>query len=213
MKTISIIDYGIGNLLSVARAFAYFDADVHFAQTPDDIMHADRLVLPGVGAFSDGMKGLKETGFIEPIKSYSKLGKPFLGICLGMQMMLTRSHEFGAHDGLDLIEGDVVPIPTNGKDGRPHKIPHIGWNELHATEHGPNIESSILKSQNENPSVYFVHSFMAEPADPSKRLADTFYSGQPICAAIQHENIYGCQFHPEKSAETGLKIIQNFLDL
>ncbi|MDI9817742.1 MULTISPECIES: imidazole glycerol phosphate synthase subunit HisH [unclassified Legionella] len=213
MSSVSIIDYGVGNLLSVARAFSHFDIKVHFAKTPEDICSADRLILPGVGAFADGMKGLRELDFIQPIGGFVSQGKPFLGICLGMQMLLSTSNEFGAHSGLNLIEGEVTSIPAQGVNGEPHKIPHIGWNELYPTEHGGSWTDSILNDLSQASSVYFVHSYMAVPKNPAKRLADTYYNGQAISAVIRHENIYGCQFHPEKSGEVGLKVIQQFMKL
>lgn len=213
MSSVSIIDYGVGNLLSVARAFQHFNATVNIVSSPEDILNADRLVLPGVGAFEDGMKGLTELNFADPIKQFAKSGKPFLGICLGMQMMLSRSCEFGEHQGLDLISGDVVSIPLHGKDGTPHKIPHIGWNELNSLAPNESWSNTILKDTPEKSSVYFVHSFMAVPARSEHRLADTVYNGQIISAVIQNENVYGCQFHPEKSGEVGLKIIHQFLQI
>ncbi|HAT1856302.1 imidazole glycerol phosphate synthase subunit HisH [Legionella pneumophila] len=213
MSSVSIVDYGVGNLLSVARAFQYFDASVNLVSTPEEIMSADRLVLPGVGAFEDGMKGLTTLNFIEPIKQFARSGKPFLGICLGMQMMLSKSTEFGQHEGLGLIAGEVVSVPSHGVDGQLHKIPHIGWNELVATSEGEDWCHTILKNIPLNSSVYFVHSFMAMPSNPKKRLADTLYDGQAISAVIKDENMYGCQFHPEKSGEVGLSIIQQFLQI
>ncbi|KTC91650.1 imidazole glycerol phosphate synthase subunit HisH [Fluoribacter dumoffii] len=213
MTTVSIIDYGIGNLLSVVRAFEYFQVKVRIAETPEDILAAERLVLPGVGAFADGMKGLADLSFIEPIKRFVQQGKPFLGICLGMQMMLSHSNEFGNQTGLDLIQGNVIPIPPCDPQGVPHKIPHIGWNKLFATEQGSAWEQTILKNIEKEAAVYFVHSYMAVPQCPSKRLADTFYNGQAISAVIHHENIYGCQFHPEKSGVIGLRIIEQFMEL
>lgn len=213
MSSVSIVDYGVGNLLSVARAFQYFDASVNLVSTPEEIMSADWLVLPGVGAFEDGMKGLTTLNFIEPIKQFARSGKPFLGICLGMQMMLSRSTEFGQHEGLDLIAGEVVSVPSHGVDGQLHKIPHIGWNELVSTSEGEDWCHTILKNIPLNSSVYFVHSFMAMPSNPKKRLADTLYDGQAISAVIKDENMYGCQFHPEKSGEVGLSIIQQFLQI
>ncbi|HAU2056463.1 TPA: imidazole glycerol phosphate synthase subunit HisH, partial [Legionella pneumophila] len=166
-----------------------------------------------VGAFEDGMKGLTTLNFIEPIKQFARSGKPFLGICLGMQMMLSRSTEFGQHEGLDLIAGEVVSVPSHGVDGQLHKIPHIGWNELVSTSEGEDWCHTILKNIPLNSSVYFVHSFMAMPSNPKKRLADTLYDGQAISAVIKDENMYGCQFHPEKSGEVGLSIIQQFLQI
>ncbi|HAT1771274.1 imidazole glycerol phosphate synthase subunit HisH [Legionella pneumophila] len=213
MSSVSIVDYGVGNLLSVARAFQYFDASVNLVSTPEEIMSADRLVLPGVGAFEDGMKGLTTLNFIEPIKQFARSGKPFLGICLGMQMMLSKSTEFGQHEGLGLIAGEVVSVPSHGVDGQLHKIPHIGWNELVSTSEGEDWCHTILKNIPLNSSVYFVHSFMAMPSNPKKRLADTLYDGQAISAVIKDENMYGCQFHPEKSGEVGLEIIKQFLQI
>ncbi|RUR20256.1 imidazole glycerol phosphate synthase subunit HisH [Legionella sp. km535] len=213
MSSVSIIDYGVGNLLSVARAFQYFDATVNIVSTPEDILKAERLVLPGVGAFADGMKGLTELNFVDPVKEFAASGKPFLGICLGMQMMLSRSCEFGTHQGLDLISGDVVSIPLEGVDGVPHKIPHIGWNELISLPQSENWSDTILKNIPDKSSVYFVHSFMAVPETPKNRLADVLYNGQAISAVIKNDNVYGCQFHPEKSGEVGLKIIQQFLQI
>jgi imidazole glycerol-phosphate synthase subunit HisH len=128
-------------------------------------------------------------------------------------MMLTESNEFGSYAGLNLIEGGVVAVPSSGLNGTPHKIPHIGWNELATTAQGSTWENTILHGLPERSAVYFLHSYMAVPKCPTKRLADTFYNGQTISAVIQHENIYGCQFHPEKSGEIGLKIIQQFMQL
>lgn len=213
MNSISIIDYGIGNLLSVARAFAYFNAEVKLVQTPEEILKADRLVLPGVGAFADGIKGLQESQLIEPIKEFVKQGKPFMGICLGMQLMLSQSHEFGTHQGLNLIEGDVLPIPMKGANGQPHKIPHIGWNGLSPSVQGSDWEGTILNGLAKEAAVYFVHSYSVVPKNLTHRLADTDYNGLMISAVIKDQNIYGCQFHPEKSGEIGLKIIHNFLTI
>ncbi len=213
MNAVSIIDYGVGNLLSVARAFHYFGAKVNLVNTPDEILKAERIVLPGVGAFQDGMKGLREFNLVDPIKEYAKSGKPFLGICLGMQMMLTESSEFGEHLGLDLIGGEVEPIPSKGINGVPHKIPHIGWNELAPTEHGGLWSESILKNIPQSSSVYFVHSYRVIPSNPKTRLADTYYNGQFISAVIKSDNVYGCQFHPEKSGGIGLKIVEQFLQI
>lgn len=212
MPTVTVIDYGIGNLLSVARAFEHCGASVILTDDARKITDADFLVLPGVGAFADGMAGLIERCLVEPIKAFAAKERPFLGICLGMQMMLDESEEFGANVGLGLVPGKVVAIPAVGSDGAPHKIPHIGWNEICAPA-GISWEGSILNSTPENSSFYFVHSFTAVPALHEHRLADCNYNGQLIAAAIRKNNLYGCQFHPEKSSCDGLQIIRSFMSL
>ena len=209
---VTVIDYGIGNLLSVCRALEHCGAEVLLTTSPSDVDKADRLVLPGVGAFSNGMVGLSAGGFPEPIRKYSRTGRPFLGICLGMQMMLEASEEFGVHEGLGLIPGNVVAIPPAGTDGKPHKIPHIGWNGLLPPTPETDWNETILAGVSTGTSVYFVHSFTAAPASPGHRLADCDYDGRVISAAVKCGNLYGCQFHPEKSGEVGLRIINNFLE-
>ena len=176
-------------------------------------MNADRLVLPGVGAFKDGMEGLNQLGLIEPILQYASSGKPFLGICLGMQMMLQQSHEFGNHQGLGLIAGEVVSIPKLNHEHKKHKIPHIGWNALHSPAGKEAWTSTILEDIPQQSSMYFVHSFMAVPENMENNLAVTDYNGVQICAAIRKDNMFGCQFHPEKSGEPGLNIIKKFLEI
>jgi glutamine amidotransferase len=213
MPTVTVIDYGIGNLLSVARAFEYCSANVILTEDAKQIADADYLVLPGVGAFADGMLGLQQRNLIEPIKEFSSKDRPFLGICLGMQMMLSTSEEFGNHEGLDLIKGKVTVIPSTDMTDSPHKIPHIGWNSLQFPPEISSWEDSILANTLPGTAVYFVHSFTAVPASPLNRLADCHYNGRVISAAIRSGNLYGCQFHPEKSGECGLKIIETFLKL
>jgi len=212
VKTIVIADYGIGNILSVVRAFEYHHANVKVTDSPSDIANACTLVLPGVGAFGDGMKGLRNKGLIEPILEHCLKGKPFLGICLGMQMMLDASEEFETNLGLGIIHGEVKIIPDTGINGTHHKIPHIGWNSLSPSETS-NWNGTILDNIEHGAFVYFVHSFTAVPANTQNRLADCFYNGRIISAAIQNNNIYGCQFHPEKSGRVGLQIIKNFINL
>lgn len=213
MKKVSVVDYGVGNLLSVAQAFERLGASVEFVSTPEEIARAERLVLPGVGAFRDGMAGLHERGLVEPLRDYARTGRPFLGICLGMQLMLAVSEEFGETEGLALIEGRVVPVPNTRADGTPHKVPHIGWNEL-ATPHADAAwADSILGDLPDRRDVYFVHSFMAMPTDGSHVLAVCDYHGQQVTAAVRKGHLMGCQFHPEKSGPTGLRILQRFLEL
>ena len=209
-RKVVVVDYGIGNVLSVTRAFTRVGAEVSLSNSPYEVEHADRLVLPGVGAFSDGMKGLDAARLTDAVKRYAQRGRPFLGICLGMQMMLDTSTEFGTHKGLGLIPGTVIAIPTTTADGAPHKIPHIGWNRL--VPRG-DWNATILGGLPAEADTYFVHSFMAEPADPSHRLADCNYNGRRVGAVIRRGHLYGCQFHPEKSGPVGLKILENFVSL
>ena len=205
-----IIDYGVGNLLSVQRAVEECGAQAITSSKPDVIAQADRVILPGVGAFANGMQALESLGLIEVIKEIAAGGIPLLGICLGMQLLLDDSEEHGATKGLGIIPGRVVPVPNVSTDGFPLKIPHIGWNALVASE-GETWNGTILQNLTPGDSVYFVHSFMAEPEDPAVRMADCLYGGNRISAMIGHSNVFGCQFHPEKSQTIGLRILANFL--
>lgn len=210
MVKVTIVNYGVGNILSVTRAFDYCGAKVILADTPKQIRKADYLVLPGVGAFADGMQGLKQRGFIEPICEFAHSGNPLLGICLGMQMLLDNSEEFGNHEGLGLIQGRVKRLPMVSHDGLLHKVPNIGWYELEVSSYWGN---TVLSRIEEGEAVYFVHSFVAEPIEQKHRLANYDYDGHKIAAVICSGNIYGCQFHPEKSGEVGLRIIKSFIEI
>jgi imidazole glycerol-phosphate synthase subunit HisH len=207
---VTVIDYGIGNLYSVGRALERCGADVLVSDDPAAIESTSRLVLPGVGAFADGMLGLRERDLVTPIRRYAESGRPLLGICLGMQMLASVSEEFGEHQGLDLIPGRVRSVPAVDVEGRPHKIPHIGWSALR-TPAGAEWQGSILENTPPGSAVYLVHSFAVVPDDPSHRLADCHYGGHAIAAAIWRGPISGCQFHPEKSGDVGLAILARFL--
>lgn len=207
---VTVIDYGVGNLFSVRRAFEHVGANVELTGDADRILAAERLVLPGVGAFADGMRGLRERGLLEPVRAHAARGGLFLGICLGMEMMLDVSEEFGVHEGLGIMPGRVVPVPPTGADGRPHRVPHIGWSDLWQPEASRSWSGTILDGVKDGAAVYFVHSFTARPDDDRHRLADCDYDGRRLSAVIRAGNVYGCQFHPEKSGETGLTIIRNF---
>ena len=209
---VTVVDYGAGNLLSVRRAFEHVGADISIATDPDAVARADYLVLPGVGAFSKGMEGLRHAGLVAPIQAHAAAHKPFLGICLGMQMMLSRSEEFGPCDGLGLLPGQVVPVPPTTVDGMTHKIPHVGWSGLVPADHD-DWSATILADLCSGDAVYFVHSMAAQPSEPSHRIADTIYNGRRISAVIGHERLYGCQFHPEKSGPAGLSILAQFIAL
>ena len=195
------------------RAFEHCGATVFLTDSPQQIEKAGLLVLPGVGAFGDGMKELDRRNLIGPIQKHAAAGHPFLGICLGMQMLMSLSEEFGVNEGLGLIQGKVMAIPNKGEDGVQHKIPHIGWNRLMAPAEPDIWKKTILSETAPGQSVYFVHSFMAEPVEKSARLADCDYNGIRVSAVIQKENVYGCQFHPEKSGEAGLKMLSAFCRL
>jgi imidazole glycerol-phosphate synthase subunit HisH len=205
-----IIDYGVGNLLSVMRGVEICGANPVLTNCPDKISNAERLILPGVGAFSDGMRGLSDKNLIEPIKDYCLKGRPFLGICLGMQMILDESHEFGVNKGLSLIPGKVLGIPRKSYDGRDFKIPHIGWSSIRPDKNSKAWQNTILHNTTKEDSVYFVHSFFALPENEENTLASCNYAGKDFCAVINKDNIYGCQFHPEKSGMVGIGILDIF---
>ncbi len=208
---VTVVDYGVGNLYSVRRALETCGCDeVEVSSDPAAIQGAQRLVLPGVGAFADGMHGLRERGLIEPILSYARSGRPLLGICLGMQMLATTSEEFGSHAGLGLIPGRVVAIARRTVDGRPLKVPFIGWTAISVAD-GPQAADSLLASHPAQAAVYLVHSFHVQPDDAQHRLATYEYGGHLITAAIRRDNITGFQFHPEKSGGVGLAILRNFV--
>ena len=200
---IAIVDYGVGNLFSLASSFSAIGTDAVATCNPDVIRTADRIILPGVGAFEDAAKKLRESGMATLVKEEAARGKPIMGICLGMQMLFEKSFEYGEHEGLGLLRGSVVGmdgvIPEN------LKIPHIGWNALHIKKEHP-----IFKYVKQNDYVYFVHSFFADGCDESL-LASTEY-GKELTAAVALGNVSGTQFHPEKSGEVGLSILRAFAE-
>ena len=208
---ITVVDYGVGNLLSVSRGLEHCGAKVNMSSDPEFILKSKKVILPGVGAFPNGMRALIELGLDAVIKEVVNNGVPLLGICLGMQLLLDESEEFGITKGLGVIPGKVVPIPNKSVDGEIQKIPHIGWNSL--VKSGVDWQNTILQEVREGDSVYFVHSFMASPEKSEDQLADALYGGQKISAVIAKGNTTGCQFHPEKSGEIGLKILRNFINL
>lgn len=209
---VAVIDYGVGNLLSVRRAFQHCGAAVEITSDPATILDAPRVVLPGVGAFGDAMAELGRRKLDAVVREVAARGIPLLGICLGMQMLLDESDEFGCTAGLGLIRGRVIALPSVGADGHPLKIPHIGWNDLVLARGREDWSTTPLQDLQPGVSVYFVHSFMANPADSRHRIADCLYGGISVPAVIGNGRVFGCQFHPEKSGEVGLRIIQTFLD-
>lgn len=211
---VTVIDYGIGNLLNVVRALEYCGAQVTVAQNAADINTLpDRLVLPGVGAFADGMVELKARGFDDVARRFATTERPLLGICVGAQMLFDVGEEFGEHQGLGLIPGRVQAVAVRNIDGVPHRIPHIGWSRLERSPVRETWGGTILGGFEPGPTVYFVHSFAPMPENEAHRLADTYYNGVRICAAVAKGSVYGCQFHPERSGPVGLAILKNFLAL
>lgn len=213
-EKIVVIDYGIGNLYSVLRALEYCGArQILVTSSAEEVLIADKLILPGVGAFADGMNGLHKKNLINPILQHAKSGKPLLGICLGMQLLASVGEEFGTHEGLDLIPGCVVPIPAhNAENGGSRKIPHIGWANL-LQSHEMAWEQSLMRGLKEDDFVYLIHSYHFQPELKENLLAIYDYDGYHVTAAIRSNNIYGYQFHPEKSGPVGLRLISNFLEL
>lgn len=206
----TIIDYGLGNLLSVQRGLEYCGARVTLASDPDTILASRKLVLPGVGAFPKAMDALNGLNLVSVIQEFAKLERPLLAICLGMQLLMDDSHEFGLNSGLSLIPGTVIQIPGKSVDGIVQKIPHIGWSGLQYANSKNNWADSLLANNKVGDAAYFVHSYMAVPLDPEHLMAETIYGGHRISAVIAKNQITGCQFHPEKSGEIGLKILKRF---
>ncbi len=213
MTTVAIVDYGVGNLLSLRRALQHCEADVTLAADAGAIAAADRIVLPGVGAFGHAAGELRRRGLDQALQGWVARERPLLGICVGMQMLMDHSQEFGRHDGLGLIAGAVVPVPPTGIDGRPHPIPHICWNGLLPPPGRGAWPGHLLDDVAPGEAAYFVHSFMAAPVAADDVVAIADYDGQPVTAAIGRGNVAGCQFHPEKSGAVGLKILRRFLAL
>jgi glutamine amidotransferase len=211
--TVTVVDYGVGNLFSVTRALDHCGARVTLSEDSRQIEAADLLLLPGVGSFANGMSELARRGLVDALRRHAHSGRPFLGICLGLQLMFDASEEFGEHAGLGLIPGKVRAVPPRGSDGRPHKIPHIGWNTLRLVANGTPWSDSLLRGIPLGSSVYFVHSFTAFPEHEAHRVADCDYDGCRISAAVKRDNLSGCQFHPEKSGETGLRVLRTFIAL
>lgn len=205
MKKVTIIDYGLSNLLSVQHAFAHFGAETLVTGKAEDVLAADALVLPGVGAFKDGMAGLEKLGLIEPIRQKAAAGTPLLGICLGMQLLFEKSYEYGEHAGLGFIQGEVCPLEPDLTD-KSLKVPQIGWNALHIVKDDP-----LFQYIREGEYVYYVHSYYGKNCTEST-LATSEYS-IPVTGAVRAGKVYGTQFHPEKSGDTGLRILKAFAEL
>ena len=201
---IAIIDYGVGNLFSLRSSFAAIGQDAVVTSDIEEIRRADRLILPGVGAFEDAAEKLRASGMDKAVKEETAKGKPLMGVCLGMQMLFERSYEYGEHEGLGLLKGEIRSIAERIPEGL--KIPQMGWNALRIVKDSP-----LLKYTREGEYVYFVHSYSAVNCEESL-LAVTEY-GADLTACVGCGNVFGCQFHPEKSGEVGLRILRAFCEI
>lgn len=201
---IGIVDYGMGNLFSVSKALERLGVPYVISDDQEELLKADGIILPGVGAFKDAMALLESTHLKETIRAFVHTGKPLLGICLGMQLLFDDSEENGRTKGLGLLPGTVVRIPKEDQDGNTYKVPHMGWNHLHYAK------PSILTEGLEEGYVYFVHSYYVHEGEPDVTVASADYAGVRIPAVVSLENVYGMQFHPEKSGELGMELLKNF---
>jgi len=208
-KKVVIIDYKLGNLFSVNQVLLNIGLDVTISSDPAEILKADAIVLPGVGAFKDAMQNLNDMHLADAIKSFISTGKPFLGICLGLQLLFTSSEEFGASNGLNLIEGEVKRFANIAADGSPLKVPQIAWNTIHKAG-SQQWENTALEAIQDATDMYFVHSYYVVPKDKSVTLTTTSYGGLTYASSVKQDNIFACQFHPEKSALEGIKIYKNW---
>ncbi|MGB1286346.1 MAG: imidazole glycerol phosphate synthase subunit HisH [Aggregatilineales bacterium] len=201
---LAVVDYGAGNLRSVMHALTYLNVtDICLVQHPEQLEGAEKIILPGVGAFGAGMQKLHEQNLVDPVKAAIAAGTPYLGICLGMQFLFESSNEMGTHEGFGVLPGTVTRFP----DFDDLKVPHMGWNQLNAQK-----DSALLNKIPPESYAYFVHSYYCEPAEKSDVLLTTDY-GNSFTAGVQRDNIYGVQFHPEKSQQTGIQLLRNFLAL
>lgn len=207
-KKITVVDYGVGNLQSINKALQACGVAAEITEEAEKIKSAQAIILPGVGSFEAGMRGLKLRGLEEALRDVVRKNIPILGICLGAQLLLSKGFEFGEHAGLGIIPGQVIPFPVLAEK---EKIPQIGWNKIRPPK-SVLWQDTILKNQEEK-EVYFVHSYILKPQDEVDCLATTVYGGHEFCSAVKRGNIYGCQFHPEKSGLVGLSIINNFVKM
>jgi glutamine amidotransferase len=210
MTSVAIVDYGLGNLFSVHRAFETLGAQALITSDPRELTAADAIVIPGVGAFGEGIQNLDERGLVAPIQQLAQEGKPTLGICLGMQLLMNESEEFGRWEGLGLIPGRVVTLQSS--DSAVVKVPQIGWNSVEAPARGVNgWDSTPLRSIDPGTFMYFVHSYCVQTSSASDTVAETEYGGVRFSSVAVKDNVVGCQFHPEKSGAAGLRFLSNFL--
>lgn len=213
---VAIVDYGMGNLFSVKQACVQVGLVAEITSDPAFVRAAAGVILPGIGAFGDAMATLRREGLVEALREVAAAGRPLLGVCLGMQMLMTESHEFGRHEGLGLIPGDVVRLQDAAEGARKLKVPQIGWNRVHAPggasdgETPPAWRGTLLEGLPDGMFMYFVHSFYTRPADPQVVVATTRYGPIEFCSALRASNVFACQFHPERSGPQGLRLYAQF---
>lgn len=212
MKKAVIVDYQLGNLFSVNQALINIGLNVKITSDPNDVVEADAIILPGVGAFKDAMANLNNMGLVNPIKEAIQAGKPFLGICLGLQLLFTQSEEFGSSEGLNIIRGEVKKFKNTDAEGNLIRVPQIAWNTIKPVSPS-GWDNTPLKDTKNEEDMYFVHSYYVKPDDKGVILTETEYGGMKYASSILKDNIFACQFHPEKSAEAGLKIYNNWASL
>jgi imidazole glycerol-phosphate synthase subunit HisH len=211
LREVTVIDYGVGNLLSVQRGLEHCGAKVSLSSDPRVILKSERVVLPGVGAFPRAMEALHRLKLVSVIQEFAQLDKPLLAICLGMQLLMDESEEFGLTEGLGIISGRVVPIPKISTEAMKQKIPHIGWNALNDANPVTGWDGTLLRTNKVGDYAYFVHSFMALPTNKEDQISEVIYGGHKISAVVSRRQTTGCQFHPEKSGEVGLRILRQFV--
>ena len=207
---IAIVDYDCGNLFSLARALTELGVSSTITRDLGVIRHADKMILPGVGAFGEGMERIRNYELLDAILDFAGSGKPVLGICLGMQLLLDESFEFGQHQGLKLIQGKVTRLDQNKADARPIKIPHIGWNSILFDPQDDKLKG-LFRGLTCGTYMYFLHSFFVAPAQENHNIATTDYGPNRFCSIVKKDNILGVQFHPEISGPSGLRLLQNFV--
>ncbi len=209
----TVVDYGLGNLFNVGRACEYAGMDVVMSSQKEDILKADVVILPGVGAFGDAMATLRRLNLVSVLQDIAESGKPLVGICLGTQLLMSESSEFGLHRGLDIIEGSVLPFESPSEGNRVLKVPQVQWNQIFRSDCGT-VEHDVwidtpLGGLGEGEFFYFVHSFYVRPTDPSVVLSTSRYGHIEFCSSLQRRNVFACQFHPERSGVAGLQIYRN----
>ena len=206
---VAIVDFGLGNLYSVRHACRKVGLDAEITASRQAILNADAVILPGVGAYRDAMKNLRSLDLVGVLRDIAASDKPLLGICLGMQLLMSESSEFGHHEGLDIIKGTVIHFGQPHEEARTLKVPQIGWNRIQKSGPGTDWRTSLLAGVPDDAYMYFVHSYIVQPEDQNMVLSTTRYGDVEFCSSLQKGTVFACQFHPERSSQWGIAIYQN----